>query len=165
VRSLRPGETPRSDWPETKILVPLDGSEIAEQVLPYVIQHATMSDSEVTLLRVGEAPVISSDYPEAAMHLSWEEHVARMTERYEEESRLYLQGVEKRLADAGLNVRSDSVLGNAAREIIDYAETNDFNLIAMTCHARFVIGAWPIGSVAEKVIHGSSTPVLVVRPR
>ena len=61
VRSLRSDEAAPEDWPERRILVLLDGSEWAEQVLPYVADHARLSDAEVTLLRVCEPPTIPSD--------------------------------------------------------------------------------------------------------
>lgn len=164
VRSLRHEETLRDGWPETKILVPLDGSELAEQVLPYVADHARMSDSEVTLLRVGEAPLISADYPEAIMPLTWEEHVELIVKHHKEQCRRYLADVEKRLKDMELKVKSEALLGDVAQQIIEYATSNPFNLIAMTCHGRVALAAWPIGSVAGKVLHETSSPILLVRP-
>ncbi len=165
VRALSSDEAPPEDWPERRILVLLDGSELAEQVLPYVVDHARMSDAEVTLLRVCEPPIISADYPEAIMPLSWGEHVEQVTKYQQEQCSLYLEGVEKRLKDMGLKVEYECSLGNAAEEILNYASRNRFNLIAMTTHARCGLGLWPIGSIADKVIHGTSSPILLVRPR
>ena len=147
-------ETGAEDWPEKKILVLLDGSERAEQVLPYVIDHAKMSDAEVTLFRVHEPATIPSDYP-ADMPLSWEEHIERMTAHQREQCSLYLGGIERRLKDDGLKVKSECILSdNAAQEIINYAAKSRLNLIAMTTHARCALSVWPIGSTADKVIHG-----------
>lgn len=162
VRSLARGETAPEDWPEKRILVLLDGSEPAEQVLPYVVHHARMSDAEVTLLRVCEPPLISADYPGP---LSWEEHVEQVTSHQQGQCSLYFGDVEKRLKGMGLKVKSESLLGNAAEEIVNYVARNQFNLIAMTTHARCGLSVWPIGSTADKVIHGTSSPILLVRPR
>ncbi len=164
IRTLSFDDAAPEDWPEKKILVLLDGSERAEQVLPYVIDHARMGDAEVTLLRVHEPPTIPSDYP-ADMPLSWEEHVKRVTAHQREQCSLYLKGVEKRLKENGLKVKSECILGdNVAQEIINYIARSRPNLIALTTHARSALGVWPIGSIADKVIHGTSSPILLVRP-
>ena len=164
-RSLPSEETAPEDWPERRILVTLDGSELAEQVLPYVVDHARMSDAEVVLLRVCEPSLISSDYPEASMPLSWEEHVEKVTARQQQQCSLYLGDAERKLKDVGIKLKSESLLGNAAEEIINYVTRNQFNLVAMTTNARCGLGVWPIGSVADKVIHGTSSHILLVRPR
>jgi nucleotide-binding universal stress UspA family protein len=165
VRTLSFDEAAPEDWPEKKILVLLDGSERAEQALPYVIDHARMSNSEVTLLRIYEPPTIPSDYP-ADMPLSWEEHVEQVTAHQREQCSFYLEGIKKRLEDDGLKVHSECILSdNAAEDIITYAAISRPNLIAMTTHARCALSVWPIGSTADKVIHGTSNPILLVRPR
>ncbi len=119
----------------------------------------------MTLLRVCEPPIISSDYPEAIMPLSWGEHVEQVTKYQREQCSLYLADVEKRLKDMGLKVEYECLLGNAAEEILNYASRIRFNLIAMTTRARCGLGLWPIGSIADKIIHGSSCPILLVKPR
>jgi len=164
VRSLRSDEAAPEDWPERRILVLLDGSEWAEQVLPYVADHARMSDAEVTLLRVCEAPTIPSDYP-PSFPVSWEEHVEQVTKHQQEQCSLYFGDAEKRMRNIGLKVKSESLLGSAAEDIIGYAIRGQFNLIAMTTHARSRPRIWPIGSVASKVIHGTTNPILLVRPQ
>lgn len=163
VRSLRSDEAAPEDWPERRILVLLDGSEWAEQVLPYVADHARISEAEVTLLRVCEPPTIPSDYV-ASMLLRWEEYVERVTQHQQDQCSLYFEDVENRLKGMGFKVKSQSLSGNAAEQIIDYAARGHFNLIAMTSHAHSGLGVWPIGSVADKVIHGTTSPILLVRP-
>jgi nucleotide-binding universal stress UspA family protein len=161
IRALSSDEAAPDDWPEKKILVLLDGSERAEQVLPYVIDHAKMSDSEVTLLRVHEPPTIPSDYS----FPDWDKHLERMVAHQREQCSLYLGGIEKRLKDNGLNVKSECILGdNAPQEIINYATRSHPNLIALTTHAQCALSVWPIGSTADKVIHGTSSPILLIRP-
>ncbi len=166
VRSFQNEKMSTKDWPEKRILALLDGSEQAEQVLPYVVDHAKMSEAEVTLLRVCEKPFITSDYPEASMTLTWEEHVERVKSHYHKQCRLYLEEVENRLKDTGLKINLESMLAdNVAQEIIEYTARSNPNLIAMTTHAQCGLGIWPIGSTADKVIHGTSNPILLVRPR
>ena len=173
VRAGIPEEVVYDKWPSRTILVPLDGSELAESVLPHVEAVAKQRGAEIVdviLLRVCEPPIISSDYPEAIMPLSWEEHVEQQMALCKRASEKYLARVEKRLKDAGLKVRSEALvgkppLGNPANEIIDYANRNPFNLIVMATHGRSGISRWAYGSVAARVLLGVSSPLFLVRPR
>ena len=173
VRAGIPEEVVYDKWPRRTILVPLNGSELAESVLPHVEAVAKQRGTEIVdviLLRVCEPPIISSDYPEAIMPLSWEEHVEQQMALCKRASEKYLASVEKRLKDAGLKVRSEALvgkppLGNPANEIIDYANRNPFNLIVMATHGRSGISRWAYGSVAARVLLGVSSPLFLVRPR
>ena len=173
VRAGIPEEVVYDKWPSRTILVPLDGSELAESVLPHVEAVAKQRGAEIVdviLLRVCEPPIISSDYPEAIMPLSWEEHVEQQMALCKRASEKYLASVEKRLKDSGLKVRSEALvgkppLGNPANEIIDYANRNPFNLIVMATHGRSGISRWAYGSVAARVLLGVSSPLFLVRPR
>lgn len=171
VRAGIPEEIVYDKWPKRTILVPLDGSELAETVLPHVEMLAKQHGAElvdVVLLRVCEHPVIPSDYP-PTMRLSWEEHVKQEMARVRRVSEQYLAGLEKRLKDVGLRVRSEVLVGktlggNPADEIIDYANRNPFNLIVMATHGRSGLSRWAYGSVAERVLLGVSCPIFLVRP-
>lgn len=154
-------------WPKRNILVPLDGSELAEEVLPHVealARQRGLEATEVVLLRVNEQLAIVADYP-ASRPVSWEEHVEQMMARSKEEGEQYLAGVQKRLAGTGLKVRSEVLVGSPADAIIDYSNQNRFNFIVMATHGRSGLGRWAFGSVAEKVLTGGSSPVLLIRPR
>ncbi len=153
--------------PVGKILVPLDGTKLAELVLPHVEQLAKQWSAgpvEVVLLRVCEPPVVSSDYP-PTMPLSWEEHVKQELGECKLVSRPYLSEVKKRLRDSGLKVSTEVPCGKTADEIIDYAKKNNISLVAMMTHSRSGISRWAYGSVAEKVVLGAYTPVFLVRPQ
>jgi nucleotide-binding universal stress UspA family protein len=168
VRAGVPEEIVHDKWLRRTMLVPLDGSKLAESVLPHVEVLAKQRGSElvdVVLLRVCEPPIISSDYPEAIMELSWEEHVQKEKEWAKEAGERYLAGVEKRLSGAGLKVRSEVPLGRPIDEIIDYANRNPFNLIVLSTHGRTGITRWAYGSVADKVLQRSTSPIFLVRPR
>lgn len=166
VRTGIPEEVMYDKWPKRTILVPLDGSKLAEAVLPHVEALARQRGVEVTevvLLRVNEPLVILADYP-ASRPVSWEEHVEQMMARSKEEGEQYLADVQKRIAGAGLKVRSEVIVGTPADAIIDYSSQNRFNFIVMATHGRSGLSRWAFGSVAEKVLIGGSSPVLLVRP-
>ena len=167
VRAVVPEEIVHDEWPKRTLLVPLDGSQLAESVLPHVEALAKQRGAElvnVVLLRVCEQPFITADYPEASMPLSWEEHVKRITDHVRQVAEQYLSGVEKRLRDAGLKVKAEVLMGKPADEIIDYAHRNPFNLIVMATHGYSGLSRWEYGSVADKVLHGVSSPIFLVRP-
>jgi len=167
VRAGIPEQIVYGNWPRLTILVPLDGSKLAESVLPHVEALAKQRGAqlvEVVLLRVCEPPVILSDYPEAVMPLSWEEHLEKEMAGAKRGCRQYLAEVGKRLRDIGISVRSEVLIGKAADEIIDYASKNPHNLIVIATHGRSGITRWAYGSVAEKVLLGVSSPLLLVRP-
>lgn len=146
-----------------KMLVPLDGSKLAECVLPHVKELAKDCHvDEVILLRICEPPVILADYP-ANMPHGWEEHVKEETAFSQQQCSLYLGEVEKQLKAKGLNVRVESRLGNPAQQITDCAEENEVDLIIMASHGRSGISRWAYGSVAEKVLHATCVPVLMIR--
>ena len=167
VRAGIPEEIVHDKWPRRTILVPLDGSKLAESVLPHVEALAKQRGTElvdVVLLRVCELPVISADYPEAIMELSWEEHVEQEKAWHKRAAERYLAEVEKRLSDAGLRVRSEVLLGRPIDEIIDYANKNPFNLIVLSTHGRTGVIRWAYGQVADKVLQRSTSPIFLVRP-
>ncbi len=146
-----------------KILVPLDGSKLAECVLPHVIDIAKgCAVTEVVLFRVCEPPVILADYP-PNLRPDWEAHVRQETAHSQQQCRLYLDGAEKKLQEAGLNVKTESGLGNAAELIVDYAVQNQVDLIIMASHGRSGVMRWAYGSTADKILRSSPMPVMIVK--
>ncbi len=130
------------------ILVPLDGSEVAKAIMPHVKAMAAGHQAEVILLEVLPATGVVAD--------------VAAEERQEAEDRL--QAVERELKDAGVNARHTIRHGaDAAAEIVDYAEVNDIDLIAMSTHGRSGVGRWMFGSVASKVLRGTAKPILLIR--
>jgi len=146
------------------VLVPLDGTRRAESVLPYVerlVKQIGADKMEVVLLMACAPPKISSDYP-SAMPLTWEEHVEREQIQCKLVTGPYLAEVSKRLKNVGLRVQVVIPLGKPAKEIVKYAEKNESSLIAMSTHGRSGISRWAYGSIAEQVMLGTLTPVLMV---
>ena len=149
-------------WVTRTIIVPLDGSELAEAVLPHVRALAGQCDAEleeIVLLRVCEYPFIAVEYPEE----DWTRYVNWAIENCKNVSEQYLAGVKRRLQCTGLDVRTKVLTGEAADVIIGYAKENPFNLIVMSTHGYSGIGRWVFGSVADKILHGVSSPVFLVR--
>jgi len=161
-------------WPRRMILVPLDGSELAERVLPHVEALAKQRGAElveVVLLMVCEPaalgyypPSARFETPGGAVHVMPEEYARAEAAKQKLRAGEYLAGVEKRLKDAGLKVRSEVRVGEPATQIIDYANMTPFNLIVMSTHARSGVGRWAYGSVAAKVLQGITSPIFLVRP-
>ncbi len=146
-----------------KILVPLDGSKLAECVLPHVEELAQSGVvKEIVLLRVCDSPSIIADYPEGKGK-TWEKHVERLTSNAEQQCSLYINDVAQSLKDKGYKVKAESRLGKPADEIVNYANKNKIDLIVMASHGRSGISRWAYGSVAEKVLRSSCVPVLLVK--
>ena len=145
-------------------IVPLDGSKRAESVLPYVKALAKQYDGalEVVLLRVCPKPEISADYP-YNMPLSWEEHVKREKVKCKLVAGVYLAEIAKQLKSEGIDARMELSMGNPAKAIIKYDNASDSRLIAMSVHGRSGISRWAFGSVAETVMMGTFTPILMLK--
>lgn len=134
-----------------RILVPLDGSGCAENVLPKVEELATELKASISLLRVVYAHTFPGmDATEA------EVKVVREAEEY-------LGKIEKRLKAKGFKVDSHVRYGNDAEEILDHAAQKDVDFIAMTTHGRSGVKRFLLGSVVEKVLRHSSKPIFLVR--
>lgn len=154
------------EWPPRSILVPLDGSELAESVIPYVQALAGQIDSgpaEVILLRICEPPFVPADYP-TSIPVPWEEHVQQEMQQQKLVCERYLTDPEKRLREAGVNVRAEVALGKAAEQIVDFAARNPASLIVIGTHGRSGLGRWAYGSVTERVLQGICSPVLLIKP-
>lgn len=164
VRSDAPEETISGRWPERRILVLLDGSERAEQVLPHVVDHAKIGGAEAVLLRVLE-PLRSPAFYPPDMPGDWEELAERMMAHLEEECTRYFAGLKRQLRDDGIQVMWETLEGNVWDEIISYIERDGIDLVALTSHGRSSIARWAVGSVAETLVRKCPVPLLLVRAR
>ena len=144
-----------------KILVPLDGSELAAKVLPHVGDLAKAVQAEVTLLTIGGIPSLT--YVARGEISETRPGVIVDAEKHaKEEAEKYLFETTKALKAKGINANYVYKEGTPAREIIKYAEENNFDLIALASHGRGEV-AWVLGSVAEKIVSHASVPVLLIR--
>jgi nucleotide-binding universal stress UspA family protein len=161
VRAGIPPETVLNKWPMRKVLVLLDGSELAESVLPHVEALAKQRGTEfidVTLLEVLEPIPPAVYYFNYTVPIDWGDII----DRSEKEVEKYLARTEKRLKDAGLKVQSEFLMGKPAETIVDYVNKNPVNLVVMSTHGRSGLSRWVLGSVAEKVLLGVSSPIFLV---
>jgi nucleotide-binding universal stress UspA family protein len=144
-----------------KILVPLDGSELAECSLEHVRAIASGCNvPDVVLLTVLE-PVSGVTGLTARMPDEWLRNVEKEQKTGIEN---YLAKVAAWLKKAGLTVTAVTLRGNAADEILDYAAKNNVDLIVICTHGRTGIARWAFGSVADRVVRHSHIPVLIVSP-
>jgi nucleotide-binding universal stress UspA family protein len=141
-----------------KVLVPLDGSEVAECALPHLKDIASGCNVvDVVLLRVIGPLPLPGDY------VISEGDRVRLESHYREEAQQYNDKMVKQIGEGGLNVRADIVQGEAAESIVDYADKHSVDLVIMATHGRSGIRRWALGSVADKVVRHLNVPVLLVR--
>lgn len=143
-----------------KILVPLDGSQLAELALKPALQVAQAAQAELILLRsmipvYTTMPVVAGEYEWA-----WPEYAR---EQVRSEAREYLEAVRNRYTQATLALRTLAVEGDAASMILDVAEEEDVDLIVMAPHGWSGANKLLLGSVTERVLHQATCPVFVVR--
>jgi nucleotide-binding universal stress UspA family protein len=142
-----------------RILVPLDGSSVAECVIPHVKAIAKSTDTEVELLGVAE-PV---DIPTRGNIALSADDIKQIDSDTKKDLHNYLDTIRKQLVSSRIKVRSTVLSGKAADSLISYAENNDVDLIIMATHGRSGINRWFWGSVAEKVLRAVKIPVLLVK--
>ncbi|TKJ29689.1 MAG: hypothetical protein CEE40_07560 [Chloroflexi bacterium B3_Chlor] len=164
-----------------KILAPCDGSDLAEQaVFPYVEDLGKRTGAEVIILRVIRPPVGRSgtafraaapEMPISLPETPEDAHVARHPIYRDQEiasaeaqARRSVAKAQTMFREKGVEVRAEVVMGDPAEEIIDFADKQDVDLIIMCSHGAGGIRRWVFGSVTEKVLRGTTTPVLVIRP-
>ena len=136
----------------TRILVPLDGSAVAEGALDHAVQMADRFGSELILLR--------------AAFLSWlpEAHQAEAQQTLVRESEAYLNEMVRQLQRPGRRIRTAVRWNKAAEAIIDYAVEHQVSVVVIATRGHSSLERWPMGSIAEKVLRSMRVPTLLVRP-
>ncbi|MCP4605274.1 MAG: universal stress protein [Proteobacteria bacterium] len=144
----------------SKIFVPLDGSSESEASLPYVEHLAFKLNIETVLIQVVEQIyyVYGDTHGGASIPYSPEEMKPITIAAAE-----YLQKVNERLRNQGINSAFEIRTGHVAEQIIEFADEIGADLVAMSTHGRSGIRRWALGSVAEKVVHERNNPLLLVR--
>jgi nucleotide-binding universal stress UspA family protein len=146
-----------------RLLVPLDGSVLAECVLPHVRELIRPGQTHIYLLSVLSAGVgdramaVMTTYP-PGLQLS-----ASSVSRVRAQIEAYLRGIAAQFRDLGASVRTEVREGNPADEIIDCARAIDAGLLIMNTHGLSGISRWVFGSVTDRVLRGAPCPVLLVR--
>ncbi len=147
------------------ILIPLDGSKLAEGVLKHVNALSSQMGKEnvdIHIFRAVELFAPPFIYP-PEMPINLEEYLQYEKKRAVDICAEYLQKVLRKTEKEGLQASYATLEGNPADVIIDYANKKDIDFIVMSTHGRTGISRWAFGSIAEKVMQSSPCPVFIVR--
>jgi nucleotide-binding universal stress UspA family protein len=160
---IRAAEAAKTEGEATlrAVIVPLDGSELAERALPTVAELAMQLKLEVILFRAYALPAsaLAAD-PEAHVLIADEELISALRD----EAVAYLEQKAHALKQRGIEkVSAIAEYGFAADQIVSLARKTPDNLIAMSTHGRSGVKGWVLGSVTETVVRHSEDPVLVIR--
>ena len=127
-----------------KILVPLDGSELAEKALPYAKSIARLKNSNVILFAVS---------------------LTIFVDRRDRLFASYLEVNAKELNEEGIKATTATSYGDVAEEIVKYANNNKMDLIVMATHGYSRAKQWMFGSITQKVLYGTEIPVLLIKSK
>lgn len=136
------------------ILVPLDGSQLADCVLPHVVAIARPFDAKITLLRILEKKHAGTSAQMFDL-LNWQINKTK--------SALYLDKIQTRLATSNIRVQTEVLEGLIAEGITEYAQSRGMKLIILSSHGRHGLKQWGISSVTQKTILSAQTSLLIVR--
>jgi nucleotide-binding universal stress UspA family protein len=147
------------------ILIALDGSELAERVVPVAQSIAEKFGATVTLLRATTSleEVIASTAAIEPGIATMPTDPMPIVEAERQESQTYLESIAQRLRARGLTVNCEVPEGNASSAILDAARRLGVDLIAMTTHGRTGLTRILFGSVAEAVLRHAPCPILLIR--
>jgi len=143
------------------ILVPIDGSEVAERALDYVPKITQPDECHVTLLTALDVPEypVTSFYPTVAAYGNLPETVNKEVMPQAKE---YLSKTAESLQRMGYKVSIDAIIGEAAEVIVEKAVEDEVEAIVMSTHGRSGISRWLLGSVANKVLNSAPCPVFII---
>jgi nucleotide-binding universal stress UspA family protein len=154
---------PKDVWIMTefrRILVPLDGSPLAERAMPCAIKLAEKFGSEILLLRVLDIPKPTPPTSHLEVTMGW---VREARAQALEEGERYLEAQQRDVYGQGVKVRALMRDRSPAEDILQVARSEKIDLIVMTAHGQGGLARWTFGSVADKVARHSPCPVLLVR--
>ncbi len=146
-----------------KIMVPVDGSEMAEWVLPHVESIAGgCGAKEVVFVRAIEPfrPIATNEGVSFT-----QKDLDQMQAASVAEAEDYLSRLLTRAKYEGTNVRSAVIQGSPFEALPQYAQKNNIDLIVIATHGRSGISRWVWGSVADRILRSACVPVLMVRPK
>lgn len=152
-----------------KILVPLDGSPLAECVLPHVQTIVKVCQSpEITLIRAVE-PVTVPNRPFNNGEIVYTEAesldaMEKINKANMKDAGDYLIKITSGFEIAGATLHTEVIKGKAAETVADYAQKNNVDLIIIATHGRSGISRWVVGSTADKILRSSCVPVFMIRP-
>lgn len=141
--------------PKRTMVIPLDGSEFSETVIPHAINIAKQrgAELEMVLIHVNEIPTTVN-------LVQVERQQAEITAK-----KRYLSGIAKRVGEAGIKARAKLLRGDPAEAIVNYIENHPTQLVTLASHGHAGLSKMIFGSVTENILHlVKKTPIFVVRP-
>jgi nucleotide-binding universal stress UspA family protein len=148
----------------SKIMVPLDGSDLAECVIPHVTAIITAFKSkEVVLVRVVNPVRLPISVPAQGEFGFTEKDRHQLDTNRKKAAEVYLEKMVASLDSPGTVYNFLVLEGNTANILTDYATKNDVDLIVIASHGRSGVSRWLMGSVAERIMRTSCVPVMMVR--
>ncbi len=148
-----------------KILVCLDGSSLAKEIMPYATEQAIGFKSKVILLQVVPIPGIPvPGIPGAAGAPVHTQAMLKQWQRDENKAKAYLENAAQPLREKGLHVACVTLQGSPGPAIISYANENKVDLITIATHGHSGLRNVVFGSTAESLLRESGLPVLIIRP-
>lgn len=152
---VHPGEPTPTQAPEVtlrRVLVPLDGSELAEQAIPYAIELAKRLNVHIELLRVVRYQ----------MGAGFGLYVEDPSGMLEEAVKSYLSEIEKQVREKGVQTSANVLWGFPGARVVDAAQAEPGTIVVMSSHGRSGVGRWVLGSIADKIVRSADVPVLIV---
>ena len=147
-----------------KIMVPLDGSDLAECVLPHLEAIARGCQiASVVFIRVVDPGLPPANFPVGDEFGLYKTDWEQLRKHREKEAEDYLKKLESRLNYSWVQVHTTVVAGKVAETLADYATHNDVDLILIASHGRSGISRWVMGSVADRLLRSACVPVLMIR--
>lgn len=144
------------------IMVPLDGSQLAECVLPHVVALVTgCGIPRVTLVRVVTPLTVYGTELDGSLS---PEVITRVESESRAAARTYLGQKVEQLKKSGVQADVNVMFGNVLEALTDYVEKNAVDLIVIATHGRSGITRWVWGSVADRILRSAKVPVLMIRP-
>ncbi len=143
-----------------RIMVPLDGSEFAEQALAHAEYLAKVSGATLHLVRAVERPSAVRTHGLGAPVNVYGDVIALQREEAEQ----YLNELAERRSGEGLSIQVAQLDGPPAAALLDYVREADIDLVVMTSRGRSGLTRWAVGSVADRVVQGDAAAVLLVAP-
>ncbi len=150
------------------LLIPLDGSALAEQVFPHLAALTPALKTKVHLVRanpsMGEYHAYMGHYPLDSSATVYTGMYEEFSKKADAQAMEYLHDAKDRLRGMGVTSAEENLLkGHAAEVIVDLAQGMPRCMVLMSSHGRSGIGRWILGSVADRVVRYAGVPVLIVR--
>jgi nucleotide-binding universal stress UspA family protein len=169
IKSVGTKETPYDKWTNQTLIVSLDGSELAESILPHaevLTKQRGDTPIDVVLVRVAEPLNIPTYYsPDiSGVTLNWGNFIQQETQRRKQAAKEYLAKIEEQLKNKGITVRSVVIEGRPTDEVVEFVNKTPNSMIIMATHGRSGLSRLVYGSVAANVLNGVTRPMFIIKP-